>query len=125
MMTEEQHAGLATVPVRVPLRLQVKFQRERWTIHTQRCSVSGSPGPLRSGTMQILVFVSDDGTPAGSGPILFLKSRPDASLPPHPRSLEWRYFATIADGDALLGDEREHILAALSDDGFYIAQRLI
>ena len=75
--------------------------------------------------IQLLVFVSDDGTGTGTGPILFLPSRPDAALPPNPRGMEWRYFATISDEDNLLGSDRTAALEAIGSEGFYIAQRLI
>jgi hypothetical protein len=75
--------------------------------------------------MQLNVFVSEDGSDAGTGPILFLPISPNAALPPNPRSLEWRYFATIEDKDSLLANDREAALSAIEDDGFYIAQRLI
>jgi hypothetical protein len=45
--------------------------------------------------MQLLVFVTDDGHGLTSGPTLFTLYQPGARLPPHPRSLAWRYFATI------------------------------
>jgi hypothetical protein len=75
--------------------------------------------------MQLNVFVSEDGSEAGTGPILFLPTSPHAALPLNPRSLEWRYFATIEDKDSLLASDREAALAAIEDDGFYIAHRLI
>ena len=75
--------------------------------------------------MQLNVFVTDDGSENGSGPILFLPIDPRSVLPPHPRSLEWRYFATIEDKDSLLATDREAALSAIEDDGFYIAHRLI
>ena len=75
--------------------------------------------------MRLLVFVTDDGKPAGTGPIVFLPESPQAVLPPHPRSLPWRYFATIGDNDALLGDERNLILDAIEKTGHYIALRII
>lgn len=75
--------------------------------------------------MQLNVFVSEDGSPDGTGPILFLPISPQAALPPNPRSLEWRYFATIDDQDGLLAPDREAALSAIADDGYYIAHRLI
>lgn len=71
------------------------------------------------------VFVTQDGDVFGTGPILFLPTTPDASLPGHPRSLAWRYFATISLEDALLEQDREKALAALDRFGFYVANRLI
>lgn len=75
--------------------------------------------------MQLNVFVTDDGTEFGTGPLLFLPTVPEAILPAHPRALEWRYFATIEAGDSLLATDREAALAAIHDDGHYIAQRLV
>lgn len=75
--------------------------------------------------MNILVFVTDDGTPAGTGPILFLKDHSSASMPAHPRGLDWKYFATVAEGDKLLGDEKDDVLGALQDDVPFIAHRLL
>lgn len=75
--------------------------------------------------MQVLVFVTDDGSSAGSGPILFLPDHPGAALPTHPRSLEWRYFATVSDKDALLTQDGDAALNALAMKGHFIAQRMI
>lgn len=75
--------------------------------------------------MKVLVFVSDDGTDAGTGPILFIKDVPDAILPPNPRGMAWRYFATVDVADQLLDDERDAIRRSLSDDEPYIAHRLL
>jgi hypothetical protein len=75
--------------------------------------------------MQLNVFVTEDGSDSGTGPILFLPISPKAALPPNPRSLEWRYFATIEDKDSLLAADREAALSAIEDDGFYVAHRLI
>lgn len=75
--------------------------------------------------MQILVFVTDDGRPNGTGPILFLPATPEAVLPPHPRSLSWRYFATVSEDDALLGDDKAAVLADIRDKGHHTAKRLV
>jgi len=75
--------------------------------------------------MKVLVFVTDDGTDAGTGPILFLKDYPAADMPDHPRSLHWRYFATLDENDELLGDDRSAIRRALAWDRPYIASRLL
>lgn len=75
--------------------------------------------------MQLNVFATDDGSRDGSGPILLLPLDPQAVLPPHPRSLEWRYFATIEDKDNIPGTDRDAALSAIEDDGYYIAHRLI
>jgi hypothetical protein len=45
--------------------------------------------------MNILVFVTDNGTEAGSGPVLFLEDFATSSMPPHPLGLEWKYFARV------------------------------
>ena len=75
--------------------------------------------------MKVLVFVTDDGTEAGTGPILFVKDFAGSTLPAHPRGLEWKYFATVDDTDPLLGDDRLAIRAALEADDSFIAPRLI
>ena len=75
--------------------------------------------------MKVLVFVTDDGTDAGTGPVLFLKDFADSALPSHPRGLAWKYFATVSEDDDLLGEERAAIKAALADDEPFIAPRLL
>lgn len=75
--------------------------------------------------MQLLVFVTDDGRPNGTGPILFLPAAPEAALPPHPRSLTWRYFATVTEDDALLGEDKAAVLADIHEAGHHIANRIV
>lgn len=75
--------------------------------------------------MQLLVFVTDDGTAEGTGPLLFVENNPLSALPPNPRSLSWRYFATIAQDDTMFMSEGRAALPALARDGFYIANRLV
>ena len=75
--------------------------------------------------MKVLVFVTDDGTEAGTGPILFVKDFATSTLPPHPRALSWKYFATVDEDDELLGDDREAVRSALSNDDSFIAPRLL
>jgi hypothetical protein len=75
--------------------------------------------------MNVLVFVTDDGTEAGTGPVLFLKAFATAAMPTHPRSLEWKYFATVNERDELLGEDRAAIKSALQDDEPFIAHRLL
>jgi hypothetical protein len=75
--------------------------------------------------MNILVFVTDDGTEAGTGPILFLKDFETSAMPAHPRGLEWKYFATVTEDDELLGEDRRAIRLALEQDEPFIAQRLL
>ena len=75
--------------------------------------------------MQILVFVTDDGTPDGSGPLLFLRDHPLTALPDNPRSFEWRYFATIGPMDRMIADEGLEARSMLDADGYYIASRLV
>ena len=75
--------------------------------------------------MKVLVFVTDDGTEAGTGPILFLKDFATSSMPAHPRGLEWKYFATVAEDDELLGEERQAVRLALEQEEPFIANRLI
>ena len=50
--------------------------------------------------VKVLVFVTDDGTEAGTGPVLFLKDFATSALPAHPRGLVWKYFATVNDYEA-------------------------
>jgi hypothetical protein len=75
--------------------------------------------------MRLLVFVTDDGKTDRTGPILFMREVPEAVLPPHPRSLTWRYFATISTGDALLGDDMAEAMAAMELHGYFVANRMI
>lgn len=74
--------------------------------------------------MQLLVFVTDDGTADGSGPVLYLPDSPDAALPRNPRSFEWRYFATIDETDNLAITE-PNLKKSIEATGYFIAQRLI
>lgn len=60
--------------------------------------------------MRVLVFVSDDGTEDGTGPLLFLREHGQSILPPHPRALGWRYFATVEERDQLLQPNAAAIL---------------
>ena len=75
--------------------------------------------------MKVLVFVTDDGTEAGTGPILFVKDFATSTLPPHPRALSWKYFATVDEDDQLLGEDRAAIRSALDNDDSFIAPRLL
>lgn len=75
--------------------------------------------------MQLLVFVSDDGSPDGTGPILFIPNHKTSVKPRHPRSLEWRYFATIDERDSLFTMDGEAALQSIPDRGHFVAQRLI
>ncbi len=75
--------------------------------------------------MKVLVFVTDDGTEAGTGPVLFLKDFATSAMPAHPRGLVWKYFATVLEDDELLGEDRAAINAALADDEPFVAPRLI
>lgn len=76
--------------------------------------------------MQILMFVTDDGrSPEGTGPALFVKADPHATLPAHPRGFGWRYFATIGLDDALIAGERPAIAEAIENGLSYISRRLV
>ncbi|HZY68797.1 MAG TPA: hypothetical protein VFE52_09425, partial [Devosia sp.] len=57
--------------------------------------------------MLVMMFVTDDGTEDGTGPVLFMGEWPDTALPPNPRGYEWRYFATVDLNDQMFGSERE------------------
>jgi hypothetical protein len=76
--------------------------------------------------MNLLVFISDDGSPEGTGPIVIVPERKDAVLARNPRSFEWRYFATITEQDSILdSNQQAECLQCIADDGFYLANRLI
>ena len=75
--------------------------------------------------MKVPVFVTDDGTDAGTGPVLFLKDFASSTLPEHPRSLAWKYFATVDEDDNLVSEDRAAIIAALGAYEPYVAPRLI
>ena len=74
--------------------------------------------------MLVMVFVTDDGSAEGTGPLLYLGEWPGASLPANPRGLHWRYFATLAMEDHMFLLERAEVEAALSEGAPYISQRL-
>jgi len=46
-------------------------------------------------------------------------------LPEHPRSLTWRYFATVDEDDPLMGEDRKAVRAALEQGEPFVAQRLL
>lgn len=76
--------------------------------------------------MQVLVFVSDDGkSPQGTGPTLILEDVATAVLPPHPRSLAWRYFATMRAEDAMFGSEVPRLRDALRRGLPFVTPRLV
>jgi hypothetical protein len=74
-------------------------------------------GGFTEPTMLLLVFVTDDGTGTGASPTLFIPAVPNAEIPPHPRGLEWRYFATIGEDDKLLDAAARD---GIEIDGFYL-----
>ncbi len=74
--------------------------------------------------MQILVFVTEDDAGHSTGPTLFLTDDRKSVLPPHPRALEWKYFATISEDDELFASNVGG-KQALDMEGFYIANKLI
>jgi hypothetical protein len=76
--------------------------------------------------MRMLVFVTDDGiSPEGAGPRLVVEQGLDATLPAHPRSLNWKYFATVDLDDTLLAADRRHIGEARQAGQSFISPRLI
>jgi hypothetical protein len=76
--------------------------------------------------MQVLVFVTDDGRSAeGTGPTLIVEASPVATLPPNPRSLEWRYFATMESEDLMFGSEGFRMRQNLDRGKPHISNRLI
>ena len=72
--------------------------------------------------MQLLVFVSDNGSDTGTAPTLFVPATPDAVLPRHPSGMSWRYFATIGEDDELLDIGGKE---GIELDGYYISRRLV
>ena len=74
--------------------------------------------------MHLLVFVTDDGKGGTTGATLYLPQNAEASLPPNPRSLEWRYFATISDRDELLAHSPGAI-EAIEQHGYFVTNRII
>jgi len=76
--------------------------------------------------MQVLVFVTDDGKSVeGSGPTLVLLDAPTAVLPPNPRAMQWRYFATMRSGDSLFSAEAARMQSALTNGTPFVTDRLI
>jgi hypothetical protein len=76
--------------------------------------------------MQVLVFVTDDGKAVeGSGPTLIIEDRAQAVLPPNPRALGWRYFATMKAEDAMFGSEAARMRKALKGGKPYITNKLV
>jgi hypothetical protein len=80
---------------------------------------------VQGNPMHLMIFVTEDENGASTGPIVYLPERADAALPPHPRALEWRYFATVLESDTLLGGDRVPILSGIEENGHFIAQRMI
>jgi hypothetical protein len=84
------------------------------------------PANARGWFMQVLVFVTDDGKATeATGPTLVVANAPSAVLPPHPRSLDWRYFATMGSDDRLFGHERKKLMRALKSGQPFITPRLV
>jgi hypothetical protein len=73
--------------------------------------------------MRLLIFATADGKRGRTAPIVLLPEPAKALLPPNPRSLPWLYFATVAEDDVLLDDERSKILAGIARDGHFISRR--
>ena len=94
-----------------------------------QCDKGHSASPFFSScgeNMQVLVFVSDDGrSPHGVGPTLILEDRATAVLPPHPRSLNWRYFATMRAEDAMFGSETSRMRDTLRRGRPFVTSRLV
>ncbi len=74
--------------------------------------------------MQVLVFTTTAEDGSTTGPTLFVPDRPGITLPPHPRSLEWKYFATIDDRDDLLA-QSPGAVEVIERQGYFIDNRLI
>lgn len=75
--------------------------------------------------MLVMVFVTDDESNEGTGPLLYVLESPDAVLPPHPRGLAWWYFATLGLDDNIFVRERTEVEIALQDRGAYVSKRLV
>lgn len=75
--------------------------------------------------LQLLVFVTDDGTSTGSGPVLFVLDDPTFSLPVNPRSLTWKYVGNISQDDPSLATEGPTAIDAILRDGYYVSNRLL
>lgn len=75
--------------------------------------------------MVVLVFVTDDGSDEGTGPLLYVAEDPATFLPPNPRGLDWRYFATMQLDDQMFLEERQEVESALMESVSYISQRLV
>lgn len=65
--------------------------------------------------MRVHVFTTDDGTEKVSGPLQYVPDDPKAFMLGHPRCFGWRYFATVAMEDTLLGLEPRSVRTALLD----------
>lgn len=74
--------------------------------------------------MQVRVFVTDDGSPEGTGPIVFVPVGLNASLPANPRLMPWRYFATIGDRDRLFAVHGPNAADALLIRGYFMVSNL-
>ena len=70
--------------------------------------------------MNVMIFVTDDGGPNGTGPTLYMADTPHAALPPHPRSLSWRYLATVPENDGILSFAGQHVRDVIEADGHCI-----
>jgi hypothetical protein len=74
--------------------------------------------------MNLMMFVTDDGTPRGTAPTLFIPRTEKAALPGHPRSLTWRYVATISEDDNLAA-AHPRLKNSISEVGFFVAHQLL
>ena len=70
--------------------------------------------------MRVNVFVSEvmqNGEPTA---LLALPASPEAAVPAHLQNVEWRYFATVDAGDAVIGLPVDGVEAALVADGYVV-----
>jgi hypothetical protein len=74
--------------------------------------------------MNLMMFVTDDGSSDGTAPMLFLPRTEDAVLPGHPRSLEWKYVATISEDDNLALAHPD-LMDSIDEVGFFVAHQLL
>ena len=73
--------------------------------------------------MHLLIFATADEKGGRTGPIVLLPEPAKVLLPPNPRSLPWLYFATVAEDDVLLDNERTKIFAGIAKDGHFVSRR--
>jgi hypothetical protein len=74
--------------------------------------------------MRVHLFVTESEGGRSVGPVQYVPDSSAAFLRAHPRGLEWRYFATLGLGDALLSSEPEATFEALREGRSVVSRRL-